>query len=87
MTMTFTEAQTLQYKIAETHPHLEVSIKKVGADNSDEWVCFIEAICYYLWNHNDWVSYKMKREKYLERYTEEGRMIANEKRKQTIAQT
>jgi len=56
MTMALMEAQALQYRIADTHPHLEVSIKKVGADNSDEWVCFIETHIYYLWNDGDWTE-------------------------------
>ena len=81
MTMTFTEAQTLQYKIEDTHPNLYVSIKKVGADNSDEWVCFIETHIYYLWNDGDWTEYRTKRAIHLEKYTEKGRRIAIEKQR------
>ena len=82
MTMALMEAQALQYRIADTHPHLEVSIKKVGADNSDEWVCFIETHIYYLWNEDDWTNYRKERGMKLWKYTEEGRRIAAEKQKQ-----
>ena len=81
MTMSLSEAQSLQHKIADTYPGLGVSIKKVGADNSNEWVCFIETHIYYLWEDDDWTAYRMKRAMRLEKYTEEGRRIAIEKRK------
>ena len=81
MTMALMEAQALQYRIADTHPHLEVSIKKVGADNSDEWVCFIETHIYYLWDEDDWIAYRTKRAIHLEKYTEKGRRIAIEKQR------
>jgi hypothetical protein len=84
MSMTFVEANLLQHKIACTHPTLDVSIKKVGADLSDEYVCFIDANGYYLWCEDDWTAYRTRREKRLEKYTEDGRRLAAEKQKQAI---
>jgi len=84
MTMSLKEAQSLQHKIADTYPGLGVSIKKVGADNSNEWVCFIETHIYYLWDEDDWTEYRMIRGMKLWKYTEEGRRIAAEKQKQAI---
>jgi len=84
MTMTLTEAQALQYSIATTHPNLGVSIKKVGSEDSDEWVCFIETHIYYLWNEDDWTEYRMIRGMKLWKYTEEGSRTAAEKQKQAM---
>ncbi len=84
MTMTISEAHELQNKIASTHPNLGVSIKKVGAELSDEWVCFIETHIYYLWNHDDWTNYRKEKGMKLWKYTEEGGRIAAEKQKQAM---
>ncbi len=81
MTMSLSEAQSLQHKIADTYPGLGVSVKKVGAEDSDEWVCFVDTKGYYLWYEDDWTAYRMKRAMHLEKYTEEGRRIAIEKQK------
>jgi len=82
--MTLKEANALQCKIAATHPNLGISVKKVGADNSDEWVCFIDTKVYYLWNECDWIEYRTIRRMQLWIYTEEGRKTATEKQKQAI---
>jgi len=84
MTMSLKEAQSLQHKIADTYPGLGVSIKKVGANRSDEWVCFIETHIYYLWSIDDWTEYHTKRAARLEKYTEEGSRIAAKKQKQAM---
>jgi len=85
MTMSLKEAQSLQHKIADTYPGLGVSIKKVGSEDSDEWVCFIDTAHYYIWDENDWIEYRTKRAMHLNIYTEEGRRIAAEKQKQAMS--
>jgi len=79
--MTFQGAYRLQKEIASTHPLLEVSIKKVGQEHTNEWVCFIENqhLCYYLWNEEDWQEYKNSNVVRLFHFTNEGKAIVSAK--------
>ena len=79
MCMRFLEAHRLQKEIATTHPLLDISIKKVGLEHSDEWVCFIDATGYYLWNEEDWQEYKNSNVVRLFHFTNEGKAIVSAK--------
>jgi len=81
--MTLVEANELQKQIAATHPLLDISIKKVGQEHTNEWVCFVDATGYYLWNMQDWLDYQEICEKRLLIFTSEGKAIAQAKWRQT----
>jgi len=83
MSMTLQQANQLQKLIAETHPLLDISIKKVGQGHSDEWVCFVNATQYYLWDRSDWLEYRDANMKRLEIFTEEGKAQAQAKWRQS----
>ncbi len=83
MSMTLQQANQLQQLIAETHPLLDISIKKVGQEYSDEWVCFVDATQYYLWDLSGWLEYRDANMKRLEIFTEEGKAQAQAKWRQS----
>ncbi len=84
--MRLKEANRLQTLVAETHPLLDVQIKKVEAHN-DAWACYIEvgSTQWYMWSASDWFTFKAANLKRLEVFTEEGKKRAVSKWKASRA--
>ncbi len=87
MCMTLVEANELQKQIAATHPLLDISIKKVGQEHTNEWVCFVDATGYYLWDMQDWLDYRDTFIQRLEIFTNEGKAKAQAKWRASRAAT
>jgi hypothetical protein len=73
VSMLRSEACELQRRIGISYPHLEVSVKQIGAKENNEYACLIESgKRYYLWSWGDWSEYRRVHEQRLGKYTDDG---------------